>query len=108
MCAHYVSSIFIFLNFSFYIFTSQKSLQILREYIYISLGNSGWIDQIKSDIYRNIQNGSFKPPIFLKQIIIISESAKIYICLSTITYGIERAHKLGKQNINQLDYTQND
>ena len=93
----------VFFNISpktpFSIFTSQKSWLILREYTCNSLNNRGWIEKNNYGIYQNLQH--FKPYNFEKfqQNLIISKSATIYHCSSTMAYGIVRARKLEKNTI---------
>ena len=56
--------------------------------------------KINPDINQNIL--PFKPHNFenLQQNLIISKSATIYHCSSTMDYGIDQDQKLGKQNRN--------
>ena len=62
--ARFVSSFFcIYLKTPFFVFTSQKSSQMLRESRCSHLSNKGLIGKISSDIHQNIQHNCFTLPI---------------------------------------------
>ena len=89
-----------------YIFTSQKSSQILRGSRCIPLSNRGQIKNIyliSIEIFNIIfLTSQFR---FFQQNLIIPKSATIYHCSPTMAYGIVWAHKLVNQNRKWLDNT---
>ena len=98
---HFVSSVFcICPKTPLSIFTSQKISQISRDFICSPLSNRVWTEEISSDIHQNIQNYYFNTHNFdfFQKNIIISKSATIYHCSSTMAHGIGQDHKPEKKN----------
>ena len=97
---HFVSSVFcICPKTPLSIFTSQNISQISRDFICSPLSNRGWTEEISSDIHQNIQNYYFNTHNFnfFQKNIIISKSATIYHCSSTMAHGIGQDHKPEKK-----------